>query len=414
MEELSDSLLVPPVEEGWFDTKPQPVKVLARGAWIALFGGGQLGSMFCDAAHTLGFRVAAVDPDPDAPITTRADAHWSTDYDDETTLKELIEKAETATVEFENVPYTALAQVARHMPLRPSVDDIRTAQDRVEEKAFFARHGLPIVPFFHIRSVDDLRYVPDYLFPGILKTAQFGYDGKGQRIVNTPKKLKEAFRELGGVSCVFEQRIKLKGEISVLIARNAQGETALWSIAENYHRDNILDVTIAPARVPEEIAQAARQYAKTAVNVMCYQGVLCIEFFIDIDNMLYLNEMAPRPHNSGHHTIESSVTSQFEQQVRVVAGLPLGDTTQKQPAVMVNLLGDLWFADDKEPNEPDWGALLLGVEGALLHLYGKKRARRGRKMGHITFCAPMLDDALRAAESVRKKLGLPPITNGFS
>lgn len=412
MEKSTHSLL-PPIEEGWFDTKPQLTEALAPGAWIALFGGGQLGSMFCEAAQKLGFRIAAVDPDPDAPIVALADAHWSTNYDDDETLDALIEKAEAATVEFENVPYAALARIARHMPLRPSVDSVRTAQDRFEEKNFFVRHGLPVVPFFYIRCAKDLFTAPEYLFPALLKTAQFGYDGKGQRYVDSSRKLKTAFQELGGVACVLEQRVELKGEISVLVARNAQGETALWPVAENHHRNNILDVTVAPARIPREIAEAACKHALAAAEALSYQGVLCVEFFVDVNDALFLNEMAPRPHNSGHHTIESCITSQFEQQARITTGLSLGDTAQKQPAVMINLLGDLWFAHSEAATEPDWNTLLQGIHGATLHLYGKKQARRGRKMGHITFCANSTEEALQVAETIRQKLGLPPVEDVF-
>lgn len=402
---------VTPRQEGWFDTQPQPPEMLASGAWIALFGGGQLGSMFCDAAQKLGFKVVSVDPTPDAPIANRADAHWTSDYNDPVMLDAVTKQAAVATIEFENIPYIALAEVARAIPLRPSVDSIQTAQDRAEEKAFFARHGLPVVPFLYVRDLADLNNAPEYLFPGFLKTARFGYDGKGQYFVDIPRKLRAAFDQAGAVHCVFEALIDLKMEISVQIARDAQGNIAFWPIAENQHRNNILDTTIAPARVSSEIVALARQHAQTIVEALGYQGVLCVEFFVDENSNLFVNEMAPRPHNSGHHTIESCITSQFEQQARIVTGLPLGDTTQKTPAVMVNLLGDLWFTKGENAIEPDWQFLLKGIEHATLHLYGKKTARHGRKMGHITFCAPSIEKAMIAADTFRTRVGLPPIAS---
>ncbi len=407
--ECPNPLYISPRQEGWYDTQPQSPHTLQPGAWLALFGGGQLGCMFCDAAQQLGFKVVSVDPDPDAPIISHADAHWTFDYNDAAMLEAVVQQAAAATVEFENVPYAALAKVARSLPLRPPVDSIQIAQDRIEEKTFFARHGLPVVPFLRIRDLTDINSAPEYLFPGFLKTARLGYDGKGQYLVEIPRKLRAAFEQAGSVPCVFEALIDLKAEISVLIARCPQGETALWPVAENHHHNNILDVTIAPARVSDEIAALACQHAQTIIEALSYQGVLCVEFFVDEDDRLFVNEMAPRPHNSGHHTIESCVTSQFEQQARTTAALPLGSTAQKTPAVMVNLLGDLWFAHGDEPAEPDWAMLLTGIDNAALHLYGKKVARRGRKMGHVTFCASTIEEAIASADLFRAGLGLPSI-----
>lgn len=388
-------------------TRPSP---LPAGSWLAVLGGGQLGMMFCRAAQKLGYRVAAIDPDPEAPIAAVADMLWTASYQNTETLRALSGQARAATVEFENVPYAALAHLAMAMPVRPAADSIAIAQDRIQEKMFFARHGLPVAPFVVLHGSGDLSApLPQDLFPGRLKTTRLGYDGKGQRVVTAPDQVAEAFRQLGSVSCVLEQQLKLKCEISVLIARDAQGNTALWPIAENIHRNGILDVTLVPARISEKVAQEAREHARCVVENMGYRGVLCIEFFVATEDRLYLNEMAPRPHNSGHHTIESCVTSQFEQQARVTAGLPLGDTAQKTPAAMLNLLGDLWFLDGDTPREPDWNALLAGCHGTHLHLYGKKEARRGRKMGHITCCAATLDEALRTVQRLRKALHLPDL-----
>ncbi|MDR0246983.1 MAG: 5-(carboxyamino)imidazole ribonucleotide synthase [Burkholderiales bacterium] len=390
-----------------------PVASLPTGSWLAVLGGGQLGLMFCQAAQRLGYRVAAVDPDPNAPIAAIADMMWTASYQDVEVLQALSELAQAATIEFENVPYAALAHLAMRMPVRPAADSIAIAQSRIQEKMFFARHGLPVAPFIVLRDDNDLSLpIPQYLFPGRLKTARLGYDGKGQCAVTAPDHVASAFRQLGNVSCVLEQQLQLTREISVLIARDAQGDIALWPIAENIHRDGILDVTIVPARISETVAQSAREHARKVVETMGYRGVLCIEFFIDAQDNLYLNEMAPRPHNSGHHTIESCVTSQFEQQARITAGLPLGDPSQKTPAVMLNLLGDLWFLDSSELREPDWNALLAdsgAPHSPYLHLYGKKEARRGRKMGHITCCAAALDDALQTVCRLRKALRLPEL-----
>ena len=396
------------------DEPDHPVEPLLPGSWLAVLGGGQLGMMFCQAAQRLGYRVAAIDPDPDAPIGVVADMLWTSSYQDTDVLQALSELAQATTVEFENVPYAALAHLAMRMPVRPAADSIAIAQSRIQEKMFFARHALPVAPFMVLRDSSDLSLpISQDLFPGRLKTARLGYDGKGQCAVAAPDQVAPAFRQLGNVSCVLEQQLQLAREISVLIARDVHGDIALWPIAENIHRNGILDVTIAPARVSEAIAQSAREHARSVVENMGYRGVLCVEFFIDTQDNLYLNEMAPRPHNSGHHTIESCITSQFEQQVRITAALPLGDTSQKMPAVMLNLLGDLWFSDEVSnvSSEPDWNALLAdsGACQTHLHLYGKKEARRGRKMGHITCCAATLDDALQTARRLRKALRLPEL-----
>ncbi|MDR2016884.1 MAG: 5-(carboxyamino)imidazole ribonucleotide synthase [Burkholderiales bacterium] len=393
------------------ETEPHPAVSLSPGSWLAVLGGGQLGTMFCRAAQRLGYRVAAIDPHPDAPIAAVADMLWTAPYQDAETLQALSELAQAATVEFENVPYTALVHLATHMPLRPAADSIAIAQSRIQEKTFFARHGLPVGHFVVLHDSSDFSSpMPQYLFPGILKTARLGYDGKGQCAVAAPDQVADAFQKLGNVTCVLEQKLNLAREISVLIARDTHGNITLWPVAENIHRNGILDVTLVPARISESIAQNACEYARRVVENMGYRGVLCIEFFIDAEDNIYLNEMAPRPHNSGHHTIESCVTSQFEQQARITAGLPLGDPAQKTPAVMINLLGDLWFLDGDTPREPDWNALLAG-SNAHLHLYGKKEARRNRKMGHITCCAETLDDALQTAQRLRKALRLPELDN---
>jgi 5-(carboxyamino)imidazole ribonucleotide synthase len=387
------------------------VMPLARGSWLMLLGGGQLGSMFADAAKTLGFHVAAIDPDPDAPIQNHADRTFTASYDNTEVLKQMVGLASVATVEFENIPFSALAFVGGQIPLRPSVDAIATSQDRTEEKALFMRCGLPTTPYALIKTASDLKQVTPGFFPSRLKTTRMGYDGKGQRVVHSEEELKTAFEALGNVPCVLEKQLTLKSEISVLVARDARGLAVTWPVSENFHKDGILDVTIAPARIPDALAKEAREYAKKIAINLGYIGVLCVEFFIAADDRLYLNEIAPRPHNSGHHTIESCITSQFEQQARICGSLPMGDTRQVKPAVMINLLGDLWFASNAtEPIEPDWKAAMRDAgTNAALHIYGKKVARKGRKMGHITVTGETQEEAIAMANGIREHLGFPPV-----
>ncbi|MDR0587521.1 MAG: 5-(carboxyamino)imidazole ribonucleotide synthase [Burkholderiales bacterium] len=375
------------------------------GTWLALLGGGQLGLMFCEAAQKLGLRVAAIDPDKNAPLASRADRFWAVPYNHTETLDLMVALCETATVEFENIPFPTLAYLAGKLPLRPSADAIATAQDRAKEKALFSRCGLPTAPYVVLENEMDLERVNSTFFPARLKTLRLGYDGKGQVAVASIHQLSEAWTRLNHTPSILERHIALKGEISVLIARDVLGRIALWSVSENFHQNGILDVTLAPARIPDHLKDHAYAAAQKVAETMGYVGVLCVEFFIDENETLLLNEIAPRPHNSGHHTIESCVTSQFEQQARIAAALPLGDTTQKKASVMINLLGDLWFDDHTlVPREPDWNAILRDCPHTTLRLYGKKDARRGRKMGHVTCCAEHLPDAIRTANLIRARL----------
>jgi 5-(carboxyamino)imidazole ribonucleotide synthase len=397
------------LEPNWSDSITGTVKPLSADAWVAVLGGGQLGLMFADAARALGFRVAAYDPDPNAPVKPHADRVFTAPYDDEDQLKELTSLCEAATVEFENIPFPAMAFVAGRIPLRPPVDAVAVAQDRIEEKALFARNALPFVPYMIIQSETDIEHVNDAIFPGRLKTTRLGYDGKGQIVVEKTEDLLPAFRKLGGVPCVLEKQIKLQGEISVLVCRDVYGDVATWQPAENFHKNGILDVTVAPARIPQSLATEAADYAMTLARSLGFLGVLCVEFFIGEDSKLYLNEIAPRPHNSGHHTIESCTTSQFTQQARITAMMPLAETVQNKPAVMINLLGDLWLTQCGTPVEPDWNAVVGDNPGVTVHIYGKTEARNGRKMGHITIVAETQENAIAIANQIRDKLGMPPV-----
>ena len=376
-------------------------------AVLGVMGGGQLGRMFAHAAQAMGYQVAVLEPAADCPAGQVAEHLINAPYTDAAALAQLAGQCLAVTTEFENVPASSMAALAESTFVAPSGACVSIAQDRLLEKKFFvdcAPHaGVAPAPHLAITGAFDIPVVPDALLPGILKTVRMGYDGKGQARVTTRAELETAFKAMGGVTCVLEKMLPLAYEVSVLTARGADGATVVYPIAENVHRDGILFTTTAPSpNVSTAVAEQAQAAARVIVERLDYVGVLCIEFFVLQDGSLVVNEMAPRPHNSGHYTIDACVTSQFAQQVRATARLPLGDVRQHSPAVMLNLLGDLWFDDaagDSAPHEPDWAAV-LALPGACLHLYGKDDPRRGRKMGHLTFIAPTLAEAsaqMRAA-----------------
>jgi 5-(carboxyamino)imidazole ribonucleotide synthase len=384
------------------------MKSVPPGAWLGLLGGGQLGRMFCMAAQSLGYKVVVLDPGSDSPAGSVADHHIRADYLDPDGLAELAALASAATTEFENVPAAALEFLARSARVTPSAASVAIAQDRISEKMFLSGNGFAVAPFAVLRSRDDARGVDDRLLPGIVKSARFGYDGKGQANVRSRADVETARHSMRGLPCVLERRVALSCEVSVIVARNEHDETVTWPVAENVHRDGILDVTIVPARVSIEMTTRARDIATRIAAALDYRGVLCVEMFVAEDGALLVNEIAPRPHNSGHYTIDACVTSQFEQQARVLADLPLGATRQHTPAVMVNLLGDLWFdgAAATAPREPAWRDVLSEPQ-AKLHLYGKSEARRGRKMGHVTCLGATLCDAIAAARVIKRTLAIP-------
>jgi len=381
---------------------------IAPGAWLGLLGGGQLGRMFCMAAQSLGYKVAVLDPGDDSPAGSVADRHFRADYLDPDALAALAALCAAATTEFENVPAPALDVLARKARVAPSASSVAIAQDRISEKTFLSGHGFGLAPFAVLRSGEDARNVDPALLPGIVKSARFGYDGKGQIRVTTQDEVAQAYVAMRGQPCVLERLVALACEVSVIVARNERGDTATWPVAENWHRDGILDVSIAPARVDATVTTAARELATAVAVALDYRGVLCVEMFVTRDARIVVNEIAPRPHNSGHYTIDACVTSQFEQQARVLADLPFGDPHQHTPAVMVNILGDAWYegADSDTMREPDWRAVLAHPR-AKLHLYGKAEARRGRKMGHVTCLAATLDEALATARDVKRVLAIP-------
>jgi 5-(carboxyamino)imidazole ribonucleotide synthase len=389
-----------------------PNKTAARtlippGQWFGLLGGGQLGRMFCMAAQSLGYKVCVLDPDADSPAGQVADDHLNADYVDAAALQSLAARCLAVTTEFENVPAAALSKLAEHVVVAPSAEAVRIAQDRAQEKRFVEGRGIAVAPHAVIDKIEHLGSLADDLFPGILKTARLGYDGKGQVRVADATAARDAWLQLGRVPCVLERRLALKQEISCVVCRAANGATASFPVAENQHRDGILALSIVPARVSAAVEQQARDTAVRIAQAMNYVGVLCVEFFVLEGDVLVVNEMAPRPHNSGHYTIDVCVTSQFEQQARILAGLPLGDTAALNAAVMLNLLGDLWF-DRGSRREPPWADVLEDPR-AKLHLYGKREPRVGRKMGHLTCVAPTVEQALAQAAKAAHRLHLPPV-----
>ena len=377
--------------------------VIAPGGMLGVLGGGQLGRMFVHAAQRLGYRCTVVDPDPDSPAGRVAERHLRAHYLDADALDTLAAGVQAVTTEFENVPAEALRRLAAHVPVTPAAAAVAVCQDRALEKAAFARCGVPCAPHVVIDSEGALHNVPAGLLPGILKTAQLGYDGKGQRRVDNGAELAAAWRALGGVRCVLERRLELACEISVVLARGAGGGIVSFAPFRNLHRGGILAVTQWPASgIDAATAARADAAARAIAATLEYVGVLCVEFFVQRDGSLCANEMAPRPHNSGHCTIDAADVSQFECQVRALAGLPLPAPRAHSSAVMLNLLGDLW----RDGLAPDWRGV-LALPGLHLHLYGKTQARRGRKMGHLTLTADSAGAADALARQAAQQLGLP-------
>jgi len=374
---------------------------IAPGATLGVMGGGQLGRMFSHAAQQMGYAVAVLDADPASPAGLVSHHHVRAGYLDEAGLAQLAQLSAAITTEFENVPAAALRTLAAQRPVSPGADAVAICQDRAAEKAHFERCGVPCAPHALIETPAQLAAVDAALLPGILKTTRLGYDGKGQVRVVDRASLAQAWESLQQVSCVLEQRLDLAGEISVIVARSAAGEVVHFPPQHNLHRDGILAVTTVPAPgLSAPLQQQAIDAAQRIAASMQYVGVLCVEFFLLRDGSLVANEMAPRPHNSGHHTIDACDLSQFDLQVRAMTGAPLVAPRLHSPAVMLNLLGDLWFRDGDEIT-PDWAGV-LALPGVHLHLYGKTEARRGRKMGHLTVTAASAqlsrEVALKAAE----------------
>ncbi len=369
------------------------------GATLGVLGSGQLGRMFAIAARRMGYRVHTLSPDQDTPTGQIADVEIQASYDDLDAVRRFASAVSVVTFEFENVPAATAEAAAEHAPVRPAGTILHTTQHRQREKTFLERAGFPVTPFRKVETAEELaKAVRDLDCPSILKTADFGYDGKGQARIESAHGAQAAWESIGLAPAVLEQFIRFEREVSVIAARGADGSCVDWGVIENRHRHHILDVSIAPARVSPGIAKRAREIAHQVLETLGVIGVLCVEFFLEPDGRLLINELAPRPHNSGHLTVDANATSQFEQQLRAVCGLPLGSTELLRPAAMANLLGDLW-AD----GEPDWSAA-LACAPAKLHLYGKLEPRPGRKMGHLTVLAQDTEAALETVLQARKTL----------
>ncbi len=385
---------------------------IAPGATLGVMGGGQLGRMFVHAAQQMGYFTAVLDGDAASPAGLVAHHHVHTGYLDQQGLARLAECSAAITTEFENVPAAALQALATGRPVSPSAAAVAVCQDRAAEKRHFASCDVPCAPHAVIESAAQLDAVPDHLLPGILKTTRMGYDGKGQARVAARAELAAAWTALGGVSAVLEQQLPLSQEVSVIVARSAAGELVHLPLQQNLHRDGILAITQVPAPdVSAALQQQAIDAARRVAESLDYVGVLCVEFFVLQDGRLVANEMAPRPHNSGHYSIDACDLSQFELQVRAMTGAPMPAPRLHSPAVMLNLLGDLWFAGavgsaPAAAREPDW-AQLLALPGVHLHLYGKTAPRPGRKMGHLTVTAASAAQARHVALQAAAVLGLP-------
>jgi 5-(carboxyamino)imidazole ribonucleotide synthase len=369
------------------------------GATIGVLGSGQLGRMFAIAARRMGYRVHTYSPDLDTPTGQIADLEVVAPYDDLDSVASFARRVSVVTFEFENVPAPTAEAAASCAPVRPSGSILHTTQQRIREKAFLKNAGLPMTPYREVRSLEDLEQaVAELALPAVLKTAAFGYDGKGQFLIRSQDQLAEAWSAIGRQEAVLEAFIDFEREISVVAARGEDGQFVHYGAIENQHSRHILDISIAPARVLADVANEAVEIARCVLERLGVVGVLCVEFFVTRDGQLLINELAPRPHNSGHLTVDACVTSQFEQQLRAVCGLPLGSTAMHPPAAMANLLGDQW-----SQGEPDWRAA-CSYPDVKLHLYGKLEPRPGRKMGHLTALNHDAEEAYRTVLLARQSL----------
>lgn len=375
-------------------------KIILPNSTIGVFGSGQLGRMFAIEARKMGYRVHTFSPATDTPTGHVSDVEMVADYSDLEKVEEFARSVDVVTFEFENVPSKTIETAARFVEVHPRGDVLHTTQNRLREKTFLAAHKFPVVGFRHIKTIDDLYHAVSGIgTPGVLKTAGFGYDGKGQRKIQSTADIEDAFAALNATEAVYEAFIDFEKEVSVVCARDAEGNFVDYGVIENDHVNHILDVSFAPAAVSSKIFAEAVEIAREVAEAFEYVGTLCIEFFLTKNEKLIINEIAPRPHNSGHLTFGTScITSQFEQQLRAVCGLPLGATEFLRPVAMANLLGDLW-----QNSEPNWENVLKN-ENVKLHLYGKQDARAGRKMGHLTAVGATVEEAVRAVRAARNSL----------
>ena len=375
------------------------MKVIAPGAALGVLGSGQLGRMFCIAARRMGYRVHTFSPEEDTPTGQVADVEVTAEYADVDALRAFAGGVEVVTFEFENVPIDAIDAIETLAPVRPSGLALHTAQQRAREKMFLADNGFPTSPFARAVTIDELwDAVARIGTPAVIKTAAFGYDGKGQHKLTTPADVEHIWDAIGHQEALVEKFVSLQAEISIIAARALDGTIAEYAPFENRHRNHILDLTTAPAEIPLATAARAAEITRAILEKLQYVGVMCVEFFLSTDGELLVNELAPRPHNSGHLTFDAAVTSQFEQQVRAICGLPLGSPELLRPAAMANLLGDLWI-----DGPPNWAAA-CGFPEVKLHLYGKSKPYPGRKMGHLTAFGRTVREAQDRAIAARDAL----------
>ncbi|PQO38108.1 5-(carboxyamino)imidazole ribonucleotide synthase [Blastopirellula marina] len=373
-------------------------KTVLPGGTLGVLGSGQLGRMFAIAARRMGYRVHVLSPDTDTPTGQVADVEVTAKYDDLEAVARFAESVDVVTFEFENVPLETVNVVNEKVPVRPAGRVLHTTQHRLREKTFLRDHGFPVPQFHAIRELADLDSAPDALLPGVLKTAAWGYDGKGQAKVADRASLHRAWTEELKQEAILEELVGFEKEFSVVAARGIDGNVRCYAPIENLHTNHILDVSISPGRLSAKASAEAIEIATAVLTELDVVGVLCVEFFLAPGDRLLINELAPRPHNSGHLTIDAHVTCQFEQQVRAICGLPLGSTEQLRPAAMINLLGDVW-----EPGTPNWAAACENP-AVKLHLYGKHQPRIGRKMGHMTVTATSVDEAAEEATAAKARL----------
>lgn len=373
--------------------------ILLPGATLGVFGSGQLGRMFALAAHELGYGVHVFSPESDSPAGQAADRETIARYDDSRAIESFAQAVDAVTLEFENVPVAALELAARFAPVRPGPNALQLVQDRLTEKEFLLNNGIACAPFAKVDSADELRSAMERIgMPAVLKTRRMGYDGKGQVAIRDNQEGQRAWSRIGSAPCVLEKFVDLRREVSVLVARGLEGVTVCYGPIANEHANHILDVSVLPSPCSDAMSREAVCIAERIAIALALAGIVCVEYFETMDGKLLVNEIAPRPHNSGHLTIDACVSSQFEQQVRAICGLPLGSAASLRPAAMANLLGDLW-----QQGEPAWDRA-LALPGVRLHLYGKRDPRPGRKMGHLTALADSPAEAEALVRAARAAL----------
>lgn len=376
--------------------------IIAPKKMLAMLGGGQLGRYFVISAHKMGYKVTVLDPDPQSPAGRIADAHLCSAYDDKNALDKIIATCEAATTEFENIPADSLNYLKQKIQVYPDGESVRVVQNRIREKTFLRENAIPVGKFHIINEEQDITNIAEDLFPGILKIAEFGYDGKGQKSVDCKLSLIKAFDEFQKKPCILEKRVSLDKEVSVVLARSADGLIKCHPVAENVHVNGILDSTLAPANIDQLTEKNVTDLAKMVALKLNYVGVMAVEFFIS-GREIFVNEIAPRPHNSGHYTIDACYSSQFDQQVRTLTEMPIGNPTNHSNAFMINLLGDSWELPN--PHEPEW-TKIMDQNNFNLHLYGKEEPRVGRKMGHVTFLSKetINQDVIDRLQKIKKSL----------